>query len=943
MRAKFNRITKILISISIFVVYISSDYFLDISDVSAQSSVSYIGKVSDGINTVGYFKVDGTQAFCTYHAGQTPTSDTAQETTKEYSNSKVRTILYYGWNGADSIFTGSHNDFTTGTIATTLALDTVLHNSTYGEAPWGYQKLVDLANSTTAPSSDLSFSNTNPNVNFSSGEQVSDTVTLQGDSRNSVTIQIPDGMQLHNNGHATNGIGSETIYGGESFYLTADAAYNNNWSTGDLSGSIGQFQPYVVSFQKPPKGNSYQPLTYPWATDPPKFTGLHVNFYPRTVTETIHYKDRETGQEVRGDTQKTVTIGSHYDEWTAGNQWYDNHTELPIGDSEQSGTVPSYNYDLTFWYSTQWTLHANYIDTWTGQTMWTEDTPNIWVGSNYDKWASQGTFDRDGHHYEETGQNHLTGTMPRGDLTVSFYYDPYNHARVTWQNAYPNNEVFQSADDLVKVGNGYYYDQPGSFTTSDGRVFDRITGDTFNGSMPYNDISHVFDYHLRRHVEVNYYDNRTGQKIKDSKDYDLHQGDAYSESPPVITTSRNGKDYTYRYVREDGSSQNGTISTDNVTINYYYDLPLIQAGVKTIKVYTAPAADGLPVRVYLDKLYNYDSGIDDMGKKTINVTLMQGDKQLDTQQYSAKNLPTYTTFKVPASVLKVNDHEPYTVALTAYDPNDFDVIASERQVTTQGYTSSQDTITFDVTSNSAHSDSQKRVVMTEDTVGQPMQTHDETFTYYARPLPPNKTGYGSATNLQYTYLNELGDDYQYATNINDEAFTFQTSSKLQDTSYLNYPVKDGVVNVPMTESAQNADLVGANYQRNETFVFPHVNVEDENGHLFTDKQAADHDARIQHKLYDGGNEFYTPIWPDQSIHIPATFPVDYVSNPLGVNQVTLHLDDQLKLVAYMYAWMGSPTISKDELLMIPVNTDNPFPEGLPAGWTTSDEEWIEHE
>ncbi|MFT9116805.1 MAG: MucBP domain-containing protein [Sporolactobacillus sp.] len=913
--------------------------------------MSYNGKVTDGVNTVGYFIVDGHQAFCTYHAGDTPTSDTSQIANKEYNNTKAETVLYYGLDGPGDIFKDEHGNYydwtnwTDATIATTLALDTVLHGNAYGKAPKGYQTLVDKAGSTTAPDYHFHFSNNNPNVNFVNGQQVSDTITLVGDSRNSVTLQIPDGMHLHNNGHSTNGVGSETIYGGESFYLTADAGYNNDWSSGDVSGTLPGFTPYVMTFSgKGPSNHEYQPLANKvWKFDPPPVDGIHVHFYPRTVTETIHYKDRETGQEVRGDTQKTVTIGSRYDEWTAGNQWYDNHTELPIGDNEQQGTVPSYNYDLTFWYSTQWTLHANYIDTWTGQTMWTEDTPNIWTGSTYDKWASQGTFDRDGHHYEETGQNHVTGTMPRGDLTVSFYYDPYNHARVTWQNAYPANDVFKSADDLVKVGNGYYYDQPGSFTTADGRVFDRITGDTFNGSMPYNDISHVFDYHLRRHVEVNYYDNRTGQKIQDSKAYDLHQGDAYSESPPVITTSRNGKDYTYRYVREDGSSQNGTISTDNVTINYYYDLPLIQAGVKTIKVYTAPASDGLPVRVYLDKLYNYDSSIGDMSKKMISVTLMQGDKALATQPYSAKDLPTDTTFKVPANVLKVNDHEPYTVALTAYDPNDFDVMASERQVTTQGYTSSQDTIDFDVTSNSTHSDSQKRVVMTEDTVGQPMQTHDETFTYYARPLPPNKTGYGSATNLQYTYLNELGDDYQYATTINDEAFTFQTSSKLQDTSYLNYPVKDGVVNVPMTESAQNADLVGANYQRNETFVFPHVNVEDENGHLFTDKQAADHDARIQHKLYDGGNEFYTPIWPDQSIQIPATFPVDYVSNPLGVNQVTLRLDDQLKLVAYMYAWMGSPTISKDELLMIPVNTDNPFPEGLPAGWTKSDEEWIEHE
>ncbi|MFT8391367.1 MAG: MucBP domain-containing protein [Sporolactobacillus sp.] len=925
-------------------ILVTAQSFLIYPEASRADSASIVrtGDASYGGSKVGTFTVNDETAFCVEHDKNSTPTGSANKGESVYDNDNIRRALYYGWNGDGNIF-GKDRD--RGYVVTSLILSRLYTGTDAGgHSIDGYSELWNLANNGSIPSHSIDFSDHKLSTHIDGDKQVSQESTFEADSDNTITFTLPDGMHLTHDDTGMHDIGKVTLKGGERFHLWASLDYNNDWSSGDVTGSMKVYQPFLTIVTD----KSNQNLMRYYQVDPPQYNGISARFYPRTVQETIHYKDRETGQEVHPDTTKTVTIGSHYDEWNIGNQWFDNHTENTIGDAEQQGTVPSNNYDLTFWYSTQWTLHAQYIDTWTGQVMWTEDTPNIWVGSNYDKWASQGEFDRDGHHYKETGQNHFTGAMPRGDLTVSFYYDPYNHARVTWQNAYPNNDVFKSADDLVKVGNGYYYDQPGSFTTDDGRVFDRINGDTFNGSQPYNDISHVFQYHLRRHVEVNYYDNRTGQKIKDSKEYDLHQGDAYSESSPDITTSRNNKTYHYRFVKATGNAQSGTIGTDNITINYYYDVPLMQIGVKDLQVYTAPKEDGLPVKVALDKLYNYDTSIGDMDSKTLNVSLYQGSTQIATTKFAANKVPDNLTFKIPAAYLsgvKAEDGSklPYTVRFSAYDANDFDVIPSEQALTTDGYTSSKATILFDVNSNSSHQDSLKQVVRTETSSdGKYNDTPtNETFQYYARPLPANKTGYGSAANLQYTYLNGLGDDYQYATKINEDAFTFQAPEKLQDTSYLDYAVKDGLVNVPMTESAQNVDLVGSNYQRNETFVFPHMNVEDDTGDLFTDKQVATHDTRIHRKIYDGGNQFYTPIWPDKSINIPATFHVDYESNALGANQVTLKLADHLKLVAYMYAWMGSPTIGKDELLMEPVNTDNPFPDGLPAGFTKADEQWIE--
>lgn len=226
------------------------------------------------------------------------------------------------------------------------------------------------------------------------------------------------------------------------------------------------------------------------------------------------------------------------------------------------------------------------------------------------------------------------GTMPRADVYIQFRYDPYTKDVVTWQNKYHQYDTFQQTNTWVKVGNKYYYNQPGSFIKN-GHTYDRINNNTLSGIQGYEGLTHTFPYVLRRNVTVNYYDNRTGQKIQATKTYTPHQGDHWAETHPTNTTVKNGKTYTYRYVKETGSAQSGTVGTSNITINYYYDLPLMQIGVKDLQIFTAPEENGLPVKVALDRLYNYGTTIADMSSKTINVSLYQGSTRLAMNQYVA--------------------------------------------------------------------------------------------------------------------------------------------------------------------------------------------------------------------------------------------------------------------------------------------------------------------
>lgn len=61
---------------------------------------------------------------------------------------------------------------------------------------------------------------------------------------------------------------------------------------------------------------------------------------------------------------------------------------------------------------------------------------------------------------------------------------------------------------------------------------------------------------------------------------------------------------------------------------------------------------------------------------------------------------------------------------------------------------------------------------------------------------------------------------------------------------------------------------------------------------------------------------------------------------MGVNLVKTEVAEQLELYASMYAHMDSKTIDQDEVLLKPVYADNPFPNGLPDGWTKKDLDWV---
>lgn len=873
--------------------------------------IKYNGSIKWGLTRVGDFTVDGVQAFCIEHSKASPPSNTPYNSVSLYNNDKIQKALYYGWGGPKNIFTNRAQ----GIVITSSVLSRIYTGEANGTSNKGYAELWDKVQNGTLPNTNFKFSDTDLSVSVSGGKQISQSTTLNADPANSATFTVPSSITVVNESTGARKTGgSVTIKGGQRFHLEAPLTYGSAYNSGSLSGSMQEYKPIITM----PKSKGYQTLGFGrWVKDPAKTSSFIARFKVQQVTHTVNHVDSYTNKVVK-TTNTTRTIGSSYKVCPATDLKASGYS-LVSTDKCVSGNTPSKNFVTTFYYNTNHKLIINYYDNYNKKFIKEWGRWTLKAGASYNKNAdTEFTYGANNTVYKVVGSNNISGKMGRGDKTVTLYFDPYQDVSVVWKNRYPANDIFKSSTERLKVGTQYNYTQPGSFTKNN-LIYDSENDSTFTGTLGYADVSHTFYYKLRRLVTINYLDNRTGDVINKNKSYTLHQGDTYSETPP--NNLKKGE-YTYRYVRHDGDAENGTIGTDNIVMNYYYDIPLIKIGLEKIQIYTAPADEGLPVKVNLSKVYNYPENISDMTNAKLNVSLYQGNTKIASNTYTAKSLPESIEFKVPSKYLAVNQKKAYTVKFENYSSNDIHVISDAATISTDGYTSSQ--LDLKVNATSQTDLNYKGVVMTEREIRKNMKVFYETLTVPKRTIAPVKSGYGIDLSQKLNYTNELN-----LNQTNPSKLEIVVDPKLVDG---DYKVENGkvVIDLLSEEKISGNTLV-------QSLTLPRVYVEDKTGNIFSEKQKEENDQNIQYRLYDGGNKIYVPIWIDQlgdySYSIKS-------KEPIGINKVTFIIDNTINVYAYMYGHIGSKTIKYDEILIEPVDPKNPFPNGLPEGWDTKDLDWL---
>lgn len=209
-------------------------------------------------STRGY-KVDGKTAYCLESAKSSPANGSyAQEILD--SNENLTKALYYGYGGpgdvtaeffpsysgnvryilthiaASYFYTGSYSSATKGCSSSGL--------SRYRVREW-ISYLEEMEN---PPSPAISISDRTLTVDrIENGVQTTNTVTLQADHRNSITINVPESVTYHNVDTAeTQTGGNVTVYGGTSFFFTAPASTTGVWETGAMNGLIARVWKVIV-------------------------------------------------------------------------------------------------------------------------------------------------------------------------------------------------------------------------------------------------------------------------------------------------------------------------------------------------------------------------------------------------------------------------------------------------------------------------------------------------------------------------------------------------------------------------------------------------------------------------------------------------------------------------------------------------------------------------
>lgn len=866
--------------------------------------IERIRSVSYGLSTSAQYLVNGQQAFCIEFPVSGPSTGTPYNAPTPYNNDRIKRALFYGWDGPGNIFTNEDQ----GIVVTTVILSRIYHGNQSGQNLPGYAQLWDLVENGSVPDTDVSFSRPNPTVSVNGGKQVSQTTRFNSDPTNRMTITVPNNVTVVNTttGQSrTNG--SLTIRGGDTIRFEAPLDYNSSYTTGNLRGTLPDYQPIITVSRS---GNFQTLGTLRVWEDPSNTARVTVPFTRQNVTMTVRHIDEHTDNVIRTDTS-SVTIGSSYSVSPRTNLKIGNHDAVAVT-TTRTGTVPSNNFTVNLYYNTWHTLKIDAYDRHSGEFITTRHTSSRKVGANYSVNVANSFKVGDTTYKLDRSSNNVSGTMPRRDRTVNVYYIPYQDITVGWRNRFPNNETFRERKDQVRVGDTYRYTQPLTFTEN-GLVYERENNNTFSGTLGYRNLTHRFFYRLRRNVTVNYLDNRTGEKLTESKEYQILQGNTYSESPIVIQNN----EYTYRFVRHDGDPQNGTIATQNIKINYYYDIPLVKVGLEKLEIYTAAASEGLPVRITLSKENNYPLSLPDMDHAGIDVSLYQGETLIESKQYSARNLPTNIEMTIPPEYLEVNQRKPYTVKLEEFNNNDIDVVPGADAITTDGYTSSEGSFAVNGELNFTFTG----IVKTEREVGQNMITYNETVSIDVQEIKRKLTGYGFEYPLELVYDNELG--YELSS-----GFSFNVPESLID-SYLTYPVENNYAKILLEETSLQQMTIGSNLVTTKLYELPIVNIERHTGHLFSVDQVAANDARINYGLLDGGRKFYTPIWDDLNTH--SLFAAS--EEPLGVHKISVTFTDLLEIYASMYGHMDSPTKHEDAIYLIPINSDNP---NFPDSWTEED-------
>lgn len=213
-----------------------------------------------------WFTVNGKIAYCLEsHRFSPPSGDYVAQVLD--SNKNLQKVLYYGYGGAGDI---TESYLSGKTKEEKYVYTHIAASYAYaGEAGFTGCKYEDLVKAGVIayidhlfameepPKGEISLSKTSVKAVRDGNVQKTPDITLSGDHRNYISVNVPKDITIYNKTKGTSAEnGTLKIYGGDTFYLTAPMIHTGTYSSGELHGSVGEtWRTLVLS-----TGNSNQDI-----------------------------------------------------------------------------------------------------------------------------------------------------------------------------------------------------------------------------------------------------------------------------------------------------------------------------------------------------------------------------------------------------------------------------------------------------------------------------------------------------------------------------------------------------------------------------------------------------------------------------------------------------------------------------------------------------------
>ena len=334
----------------------------------------------------------------------------------------------------------------------------------------------------------------------------------------------------------------------------------------------------------------------------------HIDEYDNTILKTT------TDEVIYGN-----TFSSNKEDFE--NYEYD-YNESDTNDGKNSGVVNK-NITVNYYYKKKATVTVNYYKEVTTEKLADSDTLNKYYGDTYDvtSYKDNKNISTDYKYvsYTSTPENTISGTVSQDTIIVNYYYVLKTATiNIKYLDELTNKSILNEENIQTKYGVEYSSLNLDSYKKEiTGYDYSKTetTPKEISGKVNQDTTTIIHYYKKKSSITINYIDKYTNAKISgiSSDVINNHYGDSYNtenkRTEKEKNTIFNDYDYANEYViTPENTSLNGTISTDNIVVNYYYN----KKSNITIKYYDIEtkkeiAKENVDNKVHYGDIYNVES------------------------------------------------------------------------------------------------------------------------------------------------------------------------------------------------------------------------------------------------------------------------------------------------------------------------------------------------